>query len=158
MRVALQSGGYRVLETGDARQACTILEEFREPIHLLLTDVVMPNMSGKELAARSATLHPESRVLYMSGYTDNAIVVHGVLEATASFLQKPFAPKTLLKKVREVLDRGQPAAGESQGIEGLCRLGVKMRAEGSLTVSWKSLETSIAASRSLRPPRSQPPP
>ncbi len=109
--VALKSGGYKVLEAGDARKACTLLEQFKEPIHLVLTDVVMPHMSGKELAGLTATLHPESRILYMSGYTDNAIVLHGVLEATASFLQKPFAPKALLKKVREVLDDGKNPGG-----------------------------------------------
>jgi two-component system, cell cycle sensor histidine kinase and response regulator CckA len=114
VRVALQSGGYRVMEAGDAQQACNLLEQFRGPIHLVLTDVVMPHMSGKELAARTATLHPESQILYMSGYTDNAIVLHGVLEATASFLQKPFAPKTLLKKVREVLDSGKQNGGLKQ--------------------------------------------
>jgi PAS domain S-box-containing protein len=109
VRVALQSNGYRVLESSDARQACQILEESREPIHLLLTDVVMPHMSGKELAERVATQHSDSRVLYMSGYTDNAVVLHSVLEATAHFLQKPFTPKALLKKVREVLDTPSPA-------------------------------------------------
>jgi DNA-binding response OmpR family regulator len=65
------------------------------------------------LAVRAAKEHPEAQVLYMSGYTDNAVVLHGVLEATASFLQKPFAPKTLLKKVREVLD-GTPRPGSAK--------------------------------------------
>jgi hypothetical protein len=109
VRVALQSNGYRVLESSDAQQACKILEESLEPIHLLLTDVVMPHMSGKELAERVATHYTGSQVLYMSGYTDNAVVLHSVLEATAHFLQKPFTPKALLKKVREVLDAPLPA-------------------------------------------------
>ena len=104
VRVALQSNGYNVVEAKDAEHGISLLEEFREPIHMLLTDVVMPQMSGKDLAGRLGSLHPETKVLYMSGYTDTAIVRHGVLEASASFIQKPFAPKALLKKVREVLD------------------------------------------------------
>jgi CheY-like chemotaxis protein len=98
VRVALQSNGYNVVEAKDAEHGISLLEEFREPIHMLLTDVVMPQMSGKDLAGRLGSLHPETKVLYMSGYTDTAIIRHGVLEASASFIQKPFAPKALLKK------------------------------------------------------------
>jgi PAS domain S-box-containing protein len=100
----LASHGYKVLEAGGADHALTICEQHAEPIHLLLTDVVMPQMGGKELAKRLSSVHPEAKVLYMSGYTDNAIVRHGVLEGGTPFLQKPFAPKTLVQKVREVLD------------------------------------------------------
>jgi PAS domain S-box-containing protein len=101
----LTSHGYKVLEAAGAAQALTIAEQHTEPIHLLLTDVVMPQTGGRELAKRLSTLlHPETKVLYMSGYTDDAIVRHGVLEADTFFLQKPFGPSTLLRKVREVLD------------------------------------------------------
>ena len=100
---ALASHGYKVLEAAGAASALEISERYTEPIHLLLTDVVMPQTGGKELAKGFSTLHPETKVLYMSGYTDDAIVRHGILEGGTSFLQKPFQPKALLLKIREVL-------------------------------------------------------
>ena len=72
---------------------------------MILTDVVMPGMSGRELAERLQQIHPEAKVLYMSGYTDNAIAHHGILEPGINFIQKPFTVEGLAKKVREVLDR-----------------------------------------------------
>jgi PAS domain S-box-containing protein len=101
---ALISKGYRVLEAEGAAVALQIAEQFKEPIHLLLTDVVMPQTGGKALAMRLIALHPETKVLYMSGYTTDAIVRQGILEEGTSFLQKPFAPSALLQKVREVLN------------------------------------------------------
>ncbi|HKC11225.1 MAG TPA: PAS domain S-box protein [Vicinamibacteria bacterium] len=105
VREILEASGYTVMEARHAGHALEIAEEHRTPIHLLMTDVVMPGMSGSELAVRLAASHAETRVLYMSGYTDDAVVLHGVLAADVAFLQKPFTAEALAKKVREVLDR-----------------------------------------------------
>jgi len=102
-RDILEANGYAVLEARHGDEALAICERHSEPIHLMLTDVVMPGMNGRELAERLARLRPETKVLYMSGYTDNAIVLHGVLNGRAVFLQKPFTPDALARKVREVL-------------------------------------------------------
>ncbi|HYL56326.1 MAG TPA: PAS domain S-box protein [Gemmatimonadales bacterium] len=96
--------GYAVLEAGNAQEALELARKHEGPIHLLVADVVMPGPSGRELARRLATTRPETRVLYVSGYTDDAIVHHGMLEAGLNFLQKPFTPTTLARKVRDVLD------------------------------------------------------
>jgi CheY-like chemotaxis protein len=101
-RRILESEGYRVLETTDAAQAITLSDAHGDEIHLLLTDVVMPELSGRELAARLHSARPDMRVLFMSGYTDDAIVRHGIAPGVA-YLQKPFTPDSLLRKVREVL-------------------------------------------------------
>jgi CheY-like chemotaxis protein len=101
---ALASQGYKVLEAAGAARALKISKQHTQPIHLLLTDVVMPRTSGKELVKRLSTLHPETRVLYMSGYTNDAVVRLGLSEGDTPFLQKPFGPDALLLKVREVLE------------------------------------------------------
>jgi FixJ family two-component response regulator len=85
--------------------ALSVSERHEERMHLLLTDVVIPKMSGRELADRLMRLRPEIKVLYMSGYTDESIVYQGVLDADTRFIQKPFEPEALARKVREVLDR-----------------------------------------------------
>jgi two-component system cell cycle sensor histidine kinase/response regulator CckA len=104
-RDVLGLNGYRALEAVDAQAAVDICEQHRGRIHLLLTDVVMPGMSGRELATRLTEIRPEMKVLYMSGHTDDAIVHHGVLNADTEFLEKPFTPDMLARKVREVLDK-----------------------------------------------------
>jgi CheY-like chemotaxis protein len=104
-KLVLQEQGYRVLEARHGDEALQICLQNQEPIHLILTDVVMPGgISGRELVERVKPLLPETKVIYMSGYTDDVIVRHGVLNASINFLQKPFAPNILLTKVREVLD------------------------------------------------------
>jgi len=104
VRGVLESHGYRVLEACHGADALAISDQHGGPIHLLLTDVVMPEMSGRDLASRVVPRRPGIRVLYMSGYTDDAIVHNGVLDAGTAFLQKPFTPDALAHKVREVLD------------------------------------------------------
>ena len=96
--------GYQVLDAGEPTAALKICESFAGTIDLLLTDVVMPRMSGRELADRFCELRPHTRVLYMSGYTDNAIVHHGILDPSVEFLQKPITPDSLTRRVRGVLD------------------------------------------------------
>jgi CheY-like chemotaxis protein len=101
---ALAAHGYKVLEAAGAARALKISKQHTQPIDLLLTDVVMPRTSGKELAKRLSSLHPETKVLYMSGYTDDAVVRLGLSEGGTPFLQKPFGPDALLLKVHEVLE------------------------------------------------------
>ena len=103
-RDILQENMYTVLDASHGEKALTVCERHTGPIHLLLTDVVMPQMSGRVLADRLGPRRPEMKALYMSGYTENAIVHHGVLDPGTAYLQKPFTPATLTRKVREVLD------------------------------------------------------
>jgi PAS domain S-box-containing protein len=100
----LEARGFTVLSAAHGEEALRRLEDHAGSINLLVTDVVMPGLSGRDLATRVAGLRPDIKVLYLSGYTDDAIVRHGVLEPGIAFLQKPFTPDSLVRKVREVLD------------------------------------------------------
>jgi DNA-binding NtrC family response regulator len=99
----LRRRGYRVLCARDAREAILVAEEHSGEIDLLLTDVIMPHASGRELADQLLVKHPSMRVIYMSGYTDTVVLDHGVGSSVA-FLQKPVTPQMLNRKVRAVLD------------------------------------------------------
>jgi CheY-like chemotaxis protein len=103
-RLALEAEGYTVLVANDGADALRIVESHTGPIHLVITDVVMPGMGGRPLADALRARFPGIRVLFVSGYTDDAVIRHGVIEKTEYFLQKPFAPLGLVKKVRDVLD------------------------------------------------------
>ena len=102
---ALRRYGYQVIEAANGIEALLSCEKHPEPIPLMITDVVMPQISGPELATRLRLLHPETQVLYISGYTDDAVVRHGLLDAALYFLQKPFTPGALVHKVRDILDQ-----------------------------------------------------
>jgi two-component system cell cycle sensor histidine kinase/response regulator CckA len=109
----LTSRGYTVLQGKDGADALQVLEHFAGKIHLLITDVIMPGMSGAELGKRVRELRPDIRVIYISGYTESTVVRHGV-EAKAGFLQKPFTLTALAGKVREVLDAAEPGCGAAE--------------------------------------------
>jgi PAS domain S-box-containing protein len=104
-RSILETYGYTVLEAGSGKEGLDVARDYPQPIHLLLSDIVMPEMGGLDLASRLEVLRPGLRVLYMSGYTDDAVFRHGFLEKGRVFLQKPFTPETLARKVREALGR-----------------------------------------------------
>jgi CheY-like chemotaxis protein len=103
-REILELNGYTVLEAADGGEALRLGASHAGLIHLVITDVVMPHLGGRNLAEQMGRLRPDTRILYISGYTDDAVIRHGVLAAETAFLQKPFTGEALARKVREVLD------------------------------------------------------
>jgi CheY-like chemotaxis protein len=111
VRECLEECGYTVVEALDPDDALALIARSETPVDLLATDVVMPGMSGRELAERAASSRPGLKVLYMSGYTSDAVVRHGVHDAEVAFVQKPFTSATLARRVREALDRPATVRG-----------------------------------------------
>jgi two-component system cell cycle sensor histidine kinase/response regulator CckA len=105
----LEEQGYNVICARDGVEAMSMAAEFDGTIHLLVTDVIMPHMNGHELAGKLSSLRPDMKVLYVSGYSDNDIGDHGVLDPRFELLQKPFTPQTLARKIRDVIREGKYA-------------------------------------------------
>jgi nitrogen-specific signal transduction histidine kinase/CheY-like chemotaxis protein len=110
-RELLENNGYTVFVAENGAEAIELAEHEDRPIHLLLTDVVMPGMSGREVASYLTAKRPDMRVIFMSGYTNDVIAHHGVLDSGISFIEKPFSQETLMRKLREVLDRPEKVPG-----------------------------------------------
>ena len=104
LRQVLSQLGYTLLEAGNGQEALRLLADYPDSIHLLLTDVVMPGISGKTLAEQVLRTRPDLKTLFMSGYTDEAIIQHGVLNSGIAFIQKPVSPMSLAVKLRSVLE------------------------------------------------------
>jgi CheY-like chemotaxis protein len=103
-RQILEESGYTVIEARNGLNALEISEKEDSKFDLLITDVVMPQMGGRELAEKLRSKLPDIKILFTSGYTDDAVVRHGVIEADTNFIQKPFSPENLAEKIREILD------------------------------------------------------
>jgi two-component system, cell cycle sensor histidine kinase and response regulator CckA len=106
---SLQAAGYRVLEAGDAAAALQLLAQHDGPVALLVTDVVLPGVGGRDLGASAQAARPDMRVLFTSGYTDDTVLAYGVRENTMQFIAKPYALSALARRVRDLLDRPSPA-------------------------------------------------
>ncbi len=113
-KAVLDKHGYTVLAAQSPTEAIRLVNEHSGQVHLLITDVVMPEMNGRDLSRNLALIYPEVRCLFMSGYTANAIAHHGVLDEGVHFIQKPFRSKDLAAKVRTILDHEQspPLVGD----------------------------------------------
>jgi DNA-binding response OmpR family regulator len=109
----LQAAGYVVLEGPTPEEALAVAGSYSAPISLMLTDVILPRMSGPQIAEALRSSRPDTRVLFMSGYTDDAIGHHGILAPGVHFLQKPFTSESLLHKVRDVLDGAEAGAAST---------------------------------------------
>ena len=103
-RQILERRGYKVIEAADGDEAVRLLQSAAGPIDLLISDVVMPNIGGRDLAAMAHAMRPGLKILFLSGYTDDVVLRHGIEGSELDFLQKPFTPTALAAKVREVLD------------------------------------------------------
>jgi DNA-binding NtrC family response regulator len=103
-REFLMLNGYIVLEAKNGEDALCIVREYTPPIHMMITDVVMPTMGGAKLAAHLAVERPDMKVLFVSGYAENTVLRHGAIDVANRFLQKPFSLKTLARKIREILE------------------------------------------------------
>ena len=114
VRDTLARQGYKLQDAATPLEAIKIAENFKGTIHLLITDVIMPQVSGTELALNLRQQRPDMKVLYISGYTDNAIVNAGLLQKEVAFLQKPFTPAVLVQKVQEVLECGKKRGAAEQ--------------------------------------------
>jgi DNA-binding NtrC family response regulator len=114
VRETLEREGYKVIDSADPVEAQRISDNYRGRIELLIADVVMPKLSGRELARNLTDRRPDLKVLYMSGYTDSAIVNSGILQKEVAFLQKPFTPASLSGKVREVIEGSKAAVGSEE--------------------------------------------
>jgi PAS domain S-box-containing protein len=110
---ALETAGYKVLESGNGHGALAMAHSCMDDIDLLITDVVMPLMGGRELAQQLSELHPKTSILFMSGYTDDAVVRHGIMDKDIEYLQKPFTPESLVRRVGEVLRDARTRASRS---------------------------------------------
>ena len=104
LQMALRKSGYTVLAAESGREALDVVNTHTGPIHLLITDVMMPDIDGPELVRRLSAIRPETQTLFMSGYMDDALGEQGVLPSTVNFIQKPFSPRTIAQKVRDILD------------------------------------------------------
>src|SRR5512134_3074364 len=104
LQMALRKSGYMVLAAESGREALDLLRDHRGSVDLLITDVMMPDMDGPELVRQMSQVRPETRTLFMSGYTDDALGDRGVLPSNVNFIQKPFSPKAIAQKVRDILD------------------------------------------------------
>jgi CheY-like chemotaxis protein len=103
VREILTGNGYKVLEAASGKEALEICAVYTDTIHLLLTDVIMPKMGGSELRDHVVSIFPDIKVLFMSGYTDDSVALQGILESDVEYIEKPFTPDNLSKKVREAL-------------------------------------------------------